>query len=99
MSVVKQRKGKNKMVRVKYPDTHYEHTAHLYCQLSDYFTFMVHDGNIEKPTYNLMKDTLDELFNQYKDVYSDLQDVSDELLILKSHNGELNKELIDDGKD
>ena len=87
------------MVKVKYPDTHYEHTAHLYSQLSDYFTFMVHDGNIEKPTYNLMKDTLDELFNQYKDVYSDLQDVSDELLILKSHNGELNKELIDDGKD
>lgn len=87
------------MVRVKYPDTHYEHTAHLYGQLSDYFTFMVHDGNIEKPTYNLMKDTLDELFNQYKDVHSDLQDASDELLILKSHNGELNKELIDDEKD
>lgn len=87
------------MVRVKYPDTHYEHTAHLYSQLSDYFTFMVHDGNIEKPTYNLMKDTLDELFNQYKDVHSDLQDASDELLILKTHNGELNKELVDDGKD
>ena len=43
------------MVRVKYPDTHYEHTAHLYSQLSDYFTFMVHDGNIEEPAYNLMK--------------------------------------------
>ena len=87
------------MVRVKYLDTHYEHTAHLYGQLSDYFTFMVHDGNIEKPTYNLMKDALDELFNQYKDVHSDLQDASDELLILKSHNGELNKELLDDGED
>lgn len=87
------------MVRVKYPDTHYEHTAHLYGQLSDYFTFMVHDGNIEKPTYDLMKDTLDELFNQYKDVHSDLQDVSGELLILKSHNGELAKELFDDGED
>ena len=87
------------MVRVKYPDTHYEHTAHLYGQLSDYFTFMVHDGNIEKPTYDLMKDTLDELFNQYKDVHSDLQDVSDYLLILKSHNGELNNEFIGDGKD
>lgn len=87
------------MVRVKYPDTHYEHTAHLYGQLSDYFTFMVRDGNIKKPTYDLMKDTLDELFNQYKDVHSDLQDVSDELLILKSHNGELTKELFGDGKD
>ena len=87
------------MVRVKYPDTHYEHTAYLYGQLSDYFTFMVHDGNIEEPTYHLLKETLDELFNQYKDVHSDLQDVSDELLILKSHNGELNKELLNDGKD
>ena len=87
------------MVRVQYLDTHYEHTAHLYGQLSDYFTFMVHDGNIEKPTYNLMKETLDELFNQYKDVHSDLEDMSDEILILKSHNGELNKELFDDGKD
>lgn len=87
------------MVRVKYLDTHYEHTAHLYGQLSDYFTFMVHDGNIEKPTYDLLKETLDELFNQYKDVHSDLQDVSDELLILKNHNGELNKELVDDGED
>ena len=54
------------MVRVKHLDTHYEHTAHLYGQLSDYFTFMVHDGNIEKPTYDLLKETLDELFNQYK---------------------------------
>ena len=87
------------MVRVAYPDTHYEHTAHLYGQLSDYFTFMVHDGNIEEPTYNLMQKKLDELFNQYKDVHSDLEDVSDELLILKSHNGELNKELLDDGED
>lgn len=87
------------MVRVKYLDTHYEHTAHLYGQLSDYFTFMVHDGNIEKPTYDLMKETLDELFNQYKDVHADLEDMSDELLILKSHNGELNKELLDDGED
>lgn len=75
--------------RVKYLDTHYEHTAYLYGQLSDYFKFMVHDGNIEKPTYGLLKDTLDELFNQYKDVHSDLQDAKDELLILKSHNGEL----------
>ena len=87
------------MVRVKYPDTHYEHTEHLYGQLSDYLTFMVHDGNIAKPTYNLMKDTLDELFNQYKEVHSDLQDVSGELLILKSHNGELAKELFNDGED
>ena len=87
------------MVRVKYLDTHYEHTAHLYGQLADYFTFMVHDGNIEKPTYDLLKETLDELFNQYKDVHSDLEDVSNELLILKSHNGELNKELLDDGED
>ena len=87
------------MVRIKYLDTHYEHTAHLYGQLSDYFTFMVHDGNIEKPTYDLLKETLDEMFNQYKDVHSDLQDVSDELLILKSHNGELNKELLDDRED
>lgn len=78
------------MVRVEYPDIHYEHTAHLYGQLSDYFTFMVHDGNIEEPTYNLMQKALDELFNQYKDVHSDLQDVSDELLILKNHNEELN---------
>ena len=73
------------MVRVKYLDTHYEHTAHLYGQLSDYFTFMVHDGNIERPTYDLLKETLDEMFNQYKDVHSDLEDVSDELLILKNH--------------
>lgn len=87
------------MVRVKYPDTHYEHTAHLYGQLSDYFTFMVHDGNIERPTYDLLKETLDELFNQYKDVHADLEDVSAELLILKSHNGELNKELLDDEED
>ena len=87
------------MVRVAYPDTHYEHTAHLYGQLSDYFTFMVHDGNIEEPTYNLMQKKLDELFNQYKDVHSDLEDVSDELLILKSHNEELNKELLDDGEE
>lgn len=87
------------MVRVKYLDIHYEHTAHLYGQLSDYFTFMVHDGNIERPTYDLLKETLDELFNQYKDVHSDLQDVSEELLILKSHNGELNNELLDDGEE
>ena len=87
------------MVRVKYLDTHFEHTAHLYGQLSDYFTFMVHDGNIESPTYDLMKETLDEIFNQYKDVHADLEDVSAELLILKSHNGELNKELLDDGED
>lgn len=87
------------MVRVKYLDTHYEHTAYLYGQLSDYFTFMVHDGNIEKPTYDLLKNTLDELFNQYKEVHSDLQDASEELVILKSHNGELNKELFDDGED
>ena len=87
------------MVRVAYPDTHYEHTAHLYGQLSDYFTFMVHDGNIKEPTYNLMKKKLDELFNQYKDVHSDLGDVIDELLILKSHNGELNKELLDEGEE
>lgn len=73
------------MVRVKYPDTHYEHTAYLYGQLSDYFTFMVHDGNIEKPTYDLLKETLDELFNQYKEVHADLEDVSAELLMLKSH--------------
>ena len=46
-----------------------------------------------------MKETLDELFNQYKDVHADLEDVSDELLILKNHNGELNKELLDDGED
>lgn len=87
------------MVRVTYPDTHYEHTAHLYGQLSDYFTFMVHDGNIEKPTYDLLKETLDELFNQYKDVHSDLQDASDELLILKSHTQpveELIKEELED---
>ena len=87
------------MVRVAYPDTHYEHTAHLYGQLSDYFTFMVHDGNIEEPTYNLMQKKLDELFNQYKDVHSDLEDVCNKMLILKSHNGELNKELIDDGEE
>lgn len=87
------------MVRVNYPDTHYEHTAYLYQQLSDYFTFMVHDGNIEEPTYSLMQKALDELFNQYKDVHADLEDVSDELLILKNHNGELDKELFDDGKD
>lgn len=87
------------MVRVKYLDTHYEHTAHLYGQLSDYFTFMVHDGNIEEPTYNLMQKKLDELFNQYKDVHDDLEDVRDELLIVKSHNGELNKELVDNGED
>ena len=86
------------MVRVEYLDIHYEHTAHLYGQLSDYFTFMVHDGNIEKPTYDLMKKTLDELFNQYKDIHGDLEDVRDELLILKSHNGELNKELLNDGE-
>lgn len=73
------------MVRVKYLDTHYEHTAHLYGQLSDYFTFMVHDGNIEKPTYDLLKETLDEMFNQYKDAHADLEDVSEELLILKNH--------------
>ena len=35
---------------------------------------------------------------QDKDVHSDLEDMSDKLLILKSHNGELNKELFDDGK-
>ena len=89
------------MVRVKYPDTHYEHTAHLYGQLSDYFTFMVHDGNIEEPTYNLMQKTLDELFNQYKDVHADLEDVSDELLILKNHTQpveEFVKEELDDGE-
>jgi hypothetical protein len=60
---------------------------------------MVHDGNIEKPAYDLMKKTLDELYYQYRDVYADLEDVRNELSILKNHNGELNKELLDDGED
>ena len=87
------------MVKVKYPDTHYEHTMWLFKELSDYFTFMVHDGNFEEPTYDLMQKTLDELRNQYKEVHSDLQDVSDELLILKSHTQpveEFIKEELDD---
>ena len=81
--------------RVKYPDTHFEHTAHLYGELTDYFTFMVHDGNIEEPTYNLMQKTLDELFNQYKDVHYDMERTKEELLLLKNHKGELPK----DGED
>ena len=66
---------------------------------AQYSHFMVPDGNIEKPTYDLLTETLDEMFNQYKDAHADLEDVSEELLILKSHNGELNKELFDNGED
>lgn len=50
---------------------HWEHTANLYHELGDYLRFMVHDGNIEQPTYELMTKRLDELFNQYRDIYQD----------------------------
>ena len=37
---------------------HWEHTANLYQDLSNYFEFMVCDGNIEKPTYDLLTSKL-----------------------------------------
>jgi hypothetical protein len=43
-------------------------------ELSDYLTFMVCDGNIEKPTYDLMTKKLDELFDQYRNIYQDFVD-------------------------
>lgn len=50
---------------------HWEHTTHIYSELEDYLRFMVHDGNIEKPTYDLMVGKLDELFDQYREIYQD----------------------------
>ena len=32
---------------------HWEHTTHIYSELEDYLRFMVHDGNIEKPSQKL----------------------------------------------
>ena len=49
----------------------WEHTASLYQDLSNYFEFMVCDGNIEKPTYDLLTKKLDDLFDQYRNIYQD----------------------------
>ena len=63
-------KGKD-IIDLEHYKIHWEHTANLYSELENYFTFMVHDGNIEKPTYDLMVGKLDELFNQYREIYQD----------------------------
>jgi len=44
----------------------YTHVVHLYSDLCAYLKFMVHDGNIEEPTYNMMQKTLSEIFENYK---------------------------------
>ena len=51
---------------------HWEHTANLYQDLSNYFEFMVCDGNIEKPTYDLLSKKLDELFDEYRKLHQEL---------------------------
>jgi hypothetical protein len=54
---------------------HWEHTSNLYADLSAYLRFMVYDGNIEEPAYNMMMKTLDDLFNQYREIYYDLENL------------------------
>ena len=63
-------KNKN-VIDTEHYKIHWEHTANLYQDLSNYFEFMVCDGNIEKPTYDLLTKKLDELFDQYRNIYQD----------------------------
>ena len=51
-------------------ENHWKHTSNLYSQLTDYFRFMVYDGNIEQPTFEMMQRTLDDLFDQYREIYN-----------------------------
>ena len=55
-------------------NSQYEHTANVYQELSDYFRFMVCDGNIQSGTYELMQKQLDELFEQYKKIHNEIVD-------------------------
>lgn len=56
---------------------HWEHTANLHKELEDYFRFMVCDGNIKEETYGLMLGKLNELFDQYKDIYENFIIIED----------------------
>lgn len=51
----------------------YTHVVNLYRDLCAYLKFMVHDGNIEEPTYNMMQKTLDEILEKYKDLSFELE--------------------------
>ena len=56
---------------------HWSHTSYLYQQLTDYFEFMFADGYIEKPAYDMLKGILDNLFNQYRDLHTDLDKIAE----------------------
>jgi len=51
---------------------HWNHTSNLYSDMCAYLRFMVNDGNIQEPTYNMLIKNVDDLFNQYRDLHQEL---------------------------